>query len=62
MEEGSQDIKTDMIRESYQNMNVIRMELISKMFSENLISIKISEVHQKAPEHQSDKKYPYIKS
>ena len=61
-EQGYQDIRTEIIRESYQNMNVIRMELIRKMFSENVIRTKIVEVHQNASEHQSDQKYLDMKS
>ena len=61
-EEGYQVIKTEMTRESYYNLNVIRMELVRKIFSENVLKIKISEVHQNASEDQSDKKYPDVKS
>ena len=38
------------------------MELVRKIFSENVLKIKISEVHQNASEDQSDKKYPDVKS
>ena len=43
-------------------MNVIRMKLIRKMFSEKAIRIKISEASENTSEHQSDKKYPDMKS